>query len=90
MFGWFKRKDARADRQRATRLYEAVRQGLGDDDDVHVRIVASVAALLLCVAYADLDGHLDLIDDPSAGSVRLESGAMIANESPGLGAVVRS
>jgi uncharacterized tellurite resistance protein B-like protein len=55
MFGWFKRKDESADRGRAAALYEAVRAALGDDDDLHVRIVASVAALLLCVAYADLE-----------------------------------
>jgi len=41
------------------------------------------------VAYADLDGHLDLVDDPSSGSVRLEAGTVIANEDPGLGARVR-
>ena len=40
------------------------------------------------VAYADLDGHLDLVDDPSAGSVRLQAGSVIANDEPGLGARV--
>jgi uncharacterized tellurite resistance protein B-like protein len=55
VFSWLKRKDAQADSQRGAALYAAVRAALGTDDDVMVRIVASVAALLLCVAYADLD-----------------------------------
>ena len=55
MFGWLKAKIQGADPERARELYEAVRAGLDDKDDVHVRIVASVAALLLCVAYADSD-----------------------------------
>ena len=53
MFGWFKKKGGDADKEQAKALYDAVRQHLGDDDDIHVRIVASIAALLLCVAYAD-------------------------------------
>jgi uncharacterized tellurite resistance protein B-like protein len=54
MFGWFKDKEERGDRGKAAALYDAVRSSLGDQDDTHVRIVASVAAVLLCVAYADL------------------------------------
>jgi uncharacterized tellurite resistance protein B-like protein len=55
VFGWFKRKEEKADRKKATVLYDTVRAALDDDDDTTVRIVASVAALLVCVAYADLD-----------------------------------
>ncbi len=54
MFGWLKNLSGKApESQRATVLYGAVRSALGDDDDDHVRIVGSIAALLLCVAYAD-------------------------------------
>lgn len=55
MFSWLKRKDEQPSSQRAATLYAAVREALGDDDDELIRITASVAALLLCVAYADLD-----------------------------------
>lgn len=37
------------------------------------------------VVYADLDGHLDLLDDPARGAVRIQDGLMTPAQGPGLG-----
>jgi L-alanine-DL-glutamate epimerase-like enolase superfamily enzyme len=40
------------------------------------------------VKYGDLDGHLDLIGDPTVPGFRLEDGWLIATDGPGLGCTV--
>ncbi|HLE15055.1 MAG TPA: enolase C-terminal domain-like protein [Anaerolineales bacterium] len=41
------------------------------------------------VRYADLDGFLDLVDDPSTGGFQLKDGWLIASEASGLGCSVQ-
>lgn len=40
------------------------------------------------VRYADLDGHLDLINDPTLPGFQLEDGWLVATDVPGLGCTV--
>jgi L-alanine-DL-glutamate epimerase-like enolase superfamily enzyme len=37
------------------------------------------------VAYGDLDGHFDLINDPTTPGFRFEEGWLVATDVPGLG-----
>jgi L-alanine-DL-glutamate epimerase-like enolase superfamily enzyme len=40
------------------------------------------------VQYGDLDGHLDVVNDPTVPGFRLEDGCLIASDVPGLGCTV--
>ncbi len=42
----------------------------------------------ITVRYGDLDGHLDLIGDPTVSGFLLEEGWLIATDVPGLGCTV--
>jgi L-alanine-DL-glutamate epimerase-like enolase superfamily enzyme len=51
-------------------------------------LIAAGLALALSspnVAYGDLDGHFDLVDDPTVPGFRFEEGWLIATDVPGLG-----
>ena len=37
------------------------------------------------VRWVDLDGHLDLVDDPTAATVRLDDGLLSLPDGPGFG-----
>ncbi|HLE53294.1 MAG TPA: enolase C-terminal domain-like protein [Anaerolineales bacterium] len=41
------------------------------------------------VRYGDLDGHLDLLNDPSVAGFSLQDGWLVASDTPGLGCKVK-
>jgi L-alanine-DL-glutamate epimerase-like enolase superfamily enzyme len=54
-------------------------------------LTAAGLSFALCspnVRYGDLDGYIDLIDDPTLHTFRLEDGWLIASDVPGLGCTV--
>jgi len=82
MFSWLFGKNPPADPEHARALYDAVREALGDDDDVHVRIVASTAALCACVAYADLE-----VEPREEKVIRATLGRIQGLDPAGVGAI---
>jgi L-alanine-DL-glutamate epimerase-like enolase superfamily enzyme len=41
------------------------------------------------VRYGDLDGHFDLLDDPTVPGFAFQDGWLVAHDVPGLGCTVR-
>jgi L-alanine-DL-glutamate epimerase-like enolase superfamily enzyme len=62
--------------------------GCMDESVISIAAAAHLAVALNNIAYADLDGHLDIIDDLARDGVKIEDGKLSVSESAGLGVTV--
>lgn len=59
--------------------------GCMDESRISMAAAAHLAVGLPNVRYADLDGHIDIVDDRVSGGILLEDGLVRVAEIPGLG-----
>lgn len=63
--------------------------GCMDESRISMAAAAHLALALNNVAYADLDGHLDIVDDVASGGLLIEAGQVRVTSGAGLGLTLR-
>lgn len=61
-----------------------------DESRISMAAAAHVALALHNITYADLDGHVDILNDVASGGLELEHGDVRVSEAPGLGITMKS